>query len=222
MPFIAPVLAIAGTVAGAAGSIAQGNASAATADYQSAVARNNAQIAGYQSGAALESGHEQAAEESLSGSQQLGRFKAEQGASGVDVNTGSSVAARGSLRMVNQLRAQNTEYNAERSAWGYKMQGLNFADQSKLDSAEASQDKTAGLIGAAGKVIGGLGGLAGSAFGGGGTGAGGGGGTGMFGGASPIAGGGSLASPSNWGDIPDDEFDQGNQMNALGFSVGGA
>jgi hypothetical protein len=205
MPFIAPVLAVAGTVAGAAGSIASGDASASAAEYQSEIAQRNAQIAGFQAGSAEEAGHEQTAETSLAGAQQLGRFKAEQGASGIDVNTGSSVTARGSLREINLLRAQNTEYNAERSAWGYRMQGLNFADQSQVYSAESKSDREAGVIGAAGKVIGGLGGLAGSAFGGGAGGSGG--GTGIFGSASPIAGGGSLTSAFNWGDIPDDEFD---------------
>jgi len=151
MAFVLPLV---GAAVGAVGALASANAQSSAASYQAKIAANNAAAAGMQRASAISAGHERAAEASLAGAEQIGKMKAAQAATGVDVNTGSAVDVRGSRRMLNQLQSENALSNAQRAAWGYQLQELGFADQSDLYKAEASSARTAGYLGAASDILG--------------------------------------------------------------------
>ena len=181
MPFLAaaaPLIGVLGSVAGAAGGLISSGASGASANYQAQIASNNAVIAGMQRASAISAGHEQTYEKSLQGADQVGRIKAAIGANNVDVNTGSAVNVLGGQRAANQLSAETTLSNAQKAAWGYKLQELGYSDQSNLYKAQAQSDKTAGLIKAGTGILGGITSLGGAS-------------TGIFGSAAPTGGGGS-------------------------------
>lgn len=179
MPFIAPIIGIVSAVAGVAGSLAQGGAQSAAANYQAQVATNNAILAGEQATMASQAGYEQTAEKSLQGAQQLGQIKAAMGANNVDINTGSNVNVIGSQRAASQLASQTVQANAQKAVFGYQNQQQQYADQANLYKAQAQSDQTAGMIGAATHIIGGLGSVvSGGGFGGG---------TGLFGSSSATA-----------------------------------
>ena len=180
MPFLAPIAAIAGTAASAAGGLASSGAQSASANYQSQIASSNAVLAGMQRASAISAGHEQTEEKSLQGALEFGRAKAAMGANGVDVNTGSNVDVLAGNRIGSQLAAETTLANASKAAWGYQNQETSYGNQAQLFKSEAQSDQIAGLIKAGGGLLSattslpGLGNVS----------------TGFFGSASPVAGNG--------------------------------
>jgi hypothetical protein len=137
------------TIAAAAGTV--GAASSAIGDigsgmYSAQVARNNATIASQNAQYAREAGQEQATIESMKGAAQLGKIKAAQAASGIDVNTGSAVDVQAGQREENQLDTETVLNNAELSAYGYTTQAQNYQTQ-------ASQDEWGGIFSGLGTAL---------------------------------------------------------------------
>lgn len=149
-----PMLALAGAVITAGAAIYQGIAQKQALEYQSQVAANNAITAQRQAQYAIEAGREKSQQESLKQAAIGGEIKAAQGASGVDVNTGSNVAVQKSHRMLGALDTETTMNNAELTAYGYRTQAANFQAQSGLYAYEAPQAEIGADIGAAGTVAG--------------------------------------------------------------------
>lgn len=112
------------------------------------VADNNAKIAGQNAEYSAEAGEEQAAITSRKGAAEAGQLKASQGASGVDVNSGSSVDTQVGERETNLLDTLTVRNNAALATYGYKTQQANF-------KAQAGQDREAGIIDAASTLLGG-------------------------------------------------------------------
>jgi hypothetical protein len=138
MAFVAGLSALSG-VLGTVGAVASGVGAISSGMYSAQVARNNATIASQNAQYAREAGQEQAAVESMKGAAQLGKIKAGQAASGIDVNSGSAVDVQAGQRAENQLDTETVLNNAELSAYGYTTQQQNFETQ-------ADQDETGGIL----------------------------------------------------------------------------
>lgn len=153
MAFALPAIAIAGAAISAVGTLEQGFATQHAADYQAAVARNNAIIEGQNAVHAEQAGMARAQATSLRGAQVAGRIKAAQGASGIDVNTGSAVAVQESQREASKLDTETVLSDAELQAYGYRSRATSFTAQAGLDTAEGAQAVTGAEIGATGSFL---------------------------------------------------------------------
>lgn len=143
-----------GGVTGAYGAITSANSAAAAAKYNASEAQVNAGIAKQNAGISSQSGEEQVGMESQKTRAEVGSTLANQAASGVDVNSDSAVDVRMSESELGQLDALNVRSNATREAFGYQTQASNFKNESSLDTFEAKNDASSGLVNAAGTLLG--------------------------------------------------------------------
>lgn len=157
MPTTAAVAAVAGAATAAYGAYSSGQASSAAAKYNSQTAANNAAIATQNARFAAEEGEVNVANEQQKTRAELGGILANQGASGVDVNSGSAVDVRSSAAETGELNAINIRANAARQAYGYETQAASDMGQSALDKSQAGNDTTAGYIGAGSTLLTGAG-----------------------------------------------------------------
>lgn len=153
----APALALAGTAAsaiiGGIGAYTSGQAGAASASYQSQVAKNNAIIAEQNAQFELQKGQVEAENQNYKTRGLVGQQKAAQGASGIDVNSGSALDVRKSAVELGHLDALTLLNNAGAKAAGFRAQGSNYTAEAGLDTMKASASKTAGTIGAFSSLI---------------------------------------------------------------------
>ncbi len=139
------------------GAIQQGNAASASAGYNAQIAANNAKIAKQNAGFAGAEGEYNVGAQGARTAAQVGTTLANQGASGIDVNSGSAVSVRESEAKVGMLNALNIRSEAARKAYGYQTEGVSDTAQSQLDKSQAASAKTGGYLSAAGTVLGGVG-----------------------------------------------------------------
>ncbi len=157
---LAAAATIGSSVVQGLGSMRQSQAAAASAGYNAKIAAQNAQI---QTQNAQFAGAEGEANTAAAGAKtraEVGAILANQGASGVDVNTGSSVDVRESAAKIGMLNALNIRSQAARSAYGFQTAASSEQAQSTLLRKQQSEDKTAGYLGAGASVLGGVGGAA--------------------------------------------------------------
>lgn len=161
---VAPLM-IASTVAGGItsgiGAESSASAQAAALNYQAQVAQNNAKITRQNADWDLQSGDIAAANQSLRTAQVVGQTKADQAASGVDVNTGSFVKARAGEAETGMLDAMTIRSDAAKKAYADEVQANSQTAQSQLDTMGAASAEKAGNIGAMTSLLG----AASSAFG---------------------------------------------------------
>ena len=98
----------------------QASALRAQGDYQQTLADTNAKIANLQAKETLETGDIMASRKNLQTQQQVGAIRAQQGASGVDVASGSAAAVRAGAQGVGAIDELTIRNNAQRQAWGYQ------------------------------------------------------------------------------------------------------
>lgn len=146
-------IAMAGTAVSAAGAYEQGQATAAAANYQAQVARNNAQIARENVALAAQTGAAKETAQGMKTADSVGKMKATQGASGIDVNTGSAASVRDAAAKLGALDALTIRSNTAREAYGYEVAATSQEAQARLDEMEASQAQEAGTIGALGTFL---------------------------------------------------------------------
>lgn len=127
-------LAGVGTGMAALGAVRQGQAVAASADYNAKVASQNAQIADAQGVAAGEAQHRDAI-------RKIGAATAAYGASGVQLSDGSPLDVLEESARESALDAATLKYN-------YKLKGLGFGNQAALYSAQSGFASTAGTLNA--------------------------------------------------------------------------
>lgn len=160
MAFVAPLaiaLSLGSAAVGAYGAYQTGQAEKASALYNAKAALQNAQMAKTNAGLASEAGATQANMSEQRTRATVGAIKANQAASGVDVNSGSAVDVRSSAAELGELDALTVRSNATKEAYGYQTQAHNFETQSGLDKFEAANDATAGMINASSTFLGGAG-----------------------------------------------------------------
>jgi len=150
----APLL---GGVVGAVGSIFGGEANASMYGYQASVARLNAQIAHQNAAYELALGESQAQQQGMKTRGVISQTRAMQGASGLDVNTGTSAEVRKSELQLGQFDQAVIRNNAARRAYGQEVIGFQEEAQARLYESAASTSRTAGLLGGFTSILGGVG-----------------------------------------------------------------
>lgn len=142
---------------GALGSIEQSKASAASAGYNAQVAQQNAQIATQNASFAGSQGQQEVAASGAQTKARIAATLANQGASGVDVNTGSDVNVRESEAKLGMLDALTIRSNAAKSAYGYQTQSVSDTGQAALLKSQQGSDILGGYLSGASNVLGGIG-----------------------------------------------------------------
>lgn len=133
------ILAGTGAAVSAVGAIRQGQAAANAANFNSAVATRNAQIA---------EGQSISAGEALSRDVQrrIGTATAAYGASGVSLSEGSPVDVLAESARMATLDAATLKYN-------YRLKGLGYQTEAALASSNAENSRTASYFNAAGSML---------------------------------------------------------------------
>ena len=170
---IGAIAAVAGTAMSAVGAISQGNAAAGASrdaaraqQYQAQVAENNAKVAEQNAQRAEQIAQNNALAKSMESAARLGKVKAGQAASGIDINTGSSVDVQAGTRMLGKLDTDTVFSNDLLKAYGYRSDAQNFRTQGALSLYRASglydraqSEETSGYLKAGGTVLSNLSGL---------------------------------------------------------------
>lgn len=148
---------VAGTALSAYGAYEGGQAQQKMYGYQANVAKINSQIALQNADFARMKGEQSSVIEGRKGAQQLGAIKAAQGASGVDVRSGSSVDVQESQKATTSLDLTQIRSNAAKTAYDYDVQSTEDINQAGLYTMAGANAAKAGEIGALSSIIGGAG-----------------------------------------------------------------
>lgn len=148
---------IGSAVVGGAGAIQQGQAAKSAADYNAQVAQNNAKIATQNATWAAQEGEANAGEQGAKTKATVAATLASEGASGVDVNSGSFQNVRSSETELGMLDALTIRSNAARTAYGYETQATGDIAQSQLDKAQGQNSELSSYVNAGSTVLGGVG-----------------------------------------------------------------
>lgn len=120
-------------------------------------ADTNARIAELGAQSELSQGQQQAGAISLRAGKLKSSQRAAMAANGIDLGEGNAAEIQASTDVMKEIDINTTLANSVRSAWGYRMQGTNFSNQSRMDNAAASSISPAStaftsLLGGAGNV----------------------------------------------------------------------
>lgn len=149
-------MGLAAAAIGATSQIAQGFSSYQASRYQGAVAKANQVIAERNAEQAVQRGLIDAQSQDLRNRAQLGSIAAVQGASGLDINTGSNLQVRESAAQLGRLDTETVMSNAQREAYAHKTEAMNFANQAKLAKAAGRNALIGGFIGGAANLASGI------------------------------------------------------------------
>lgn len=152
-PVSLAVVGAAGAGLNAYGSYESGQSQAAAASYQAQIAANNAITAQQNAKWDIQSGDIAATNEELKTRAQIGTAKANQGASGIDVNTGSSADVRSGMAETGTANALTQRSDAAKKAYSAQVEAVSDTAQSKLDTMQATQAQEAGEIGGLGSLL---------------------------------------------------------------------
>jgi hypothetical protein len=148
-----------GSQTAAAGQRAAGQAQATTYEYQAEVAANNALIAKQNAAWTMAAGDVAASNKGLQTRAAVGTQKVQQGAAGIDVNTGSAATVRAGTESMGLLDAMTIRSNASRAAYGYDVKATSETAQAKLDRMAAGNAVTGANLQAQGTETAGVGSL---------------------------------------------------------------
>lgn len=143
MGYVAAAASIIGAGISAYGAYKQGQDSG---DQQ----RLNMQLGQVSAADALQRGATQVGQIRTRGTQVQAQQHLAYANSGIDAQSGTPVDVMASTRMMSELDAATARNNAARAAWGYRTQGVQYAQQAALDQQN-------GNLRAAGTLLGGLG-----------------------------------------------------------------
>lgn len=146
-----------GTGVAIMGQQSQAKAASQAANYNAQVQERDSQVAQQNAKLSSEAGTQQVEAYELKARAQAGDIKANQGASGVDVNSGSFQQVRQSQDELSQVDALTIRSNATKEAYGYETQAQGYTAQSSLDTAEGKNAITAGNYASAGTLLSGIG-----------------------------------------------------------------
>ncbi len=115
------------------------DASQAQANYQAQVARNNQIVSEQNAQYALQVGQTQEAAKREQMAQTNSKVRAAVGASGVDPNFGSAVRLQKAVATTGEEDALTIRNNAARQAYGFRVQGTDYAASAQLDAARPGE-----------------------------------------------------------------------------------
>ena len=145
----------AGTGAAMVAQSQQAEAQQKSADYQAAVARNNATAAGYNAQSAIDQGEIAAQTQQIKTRNLVGAQRAAQAANGVDINSGTPLDIQSDAAMLGQLDALTIRYNAQTKANNYLAQAGQYNSQAGLFDMQGDNAASAGMIGMGTSLLGG-------------------------------------------------------------------
>ncbi len=137
----------------AAGAKQLGAAQAQMYQYQAGVAETNQQIAEQNRNYALQAGEITAEQYGIKATQEKGQIRVAQGASNIDVGTGSPVAVRAGENVKVGLDLGQIRSNAARVAYGYETEATQATAQAGLYGQAAKTSVLAGDISATGSLV---------------------------------------------------------------------
>lgn len=140
---------------GAYSAYQSGQAQKEASQYQSAVARNNAILAGEYAKVELVKGQRLEEAKRMETANRQGAIRAAAAAGGIDVDSGSPLRLQEDTALLGEFDAQTVRYNAQRAAHGYRVQGMNYSAQAELDGMAAENASRQGTLGAWSSIIGG-------------------------------------------------------------------
>lgn len=144
----------AGGLVNAYGTKESADSAAAQATYQAGVAALRQQVDTQNANYALNVGEGQAQQAGMKGREIIGQEKAGAAARGLDVNSGSAAATRGSEEEITQQNEAVIRADAMKKAYNFQVQGVEDTATQQLDLMGASKDITAGDIGFTGSLLG--------------------------------------------------------------------
>ena len=124
---------------GAAGARSAGAAASSADQFQAFVALKNAEIADQDAAWAMQSGEQNAYNTGMQGRQAVGKLKAAQGASGVDVNSKSFTDSRIGVENASLQDATNVRTHAAQQSYGDSMRAWASRTQAMMDMMGASE-----------------------------------------------------------------------------------
>lgn len=133
----------------------QAGAQEASYKYQAQVARNNEVVASQNAAYASAAASNRAQAQDYKNRAVIGGLEAQMGASGLDLESGSSREVRDAARQIGRLDTQTIYSNALMEARGTQQQARNFGAQAGLDEFSASNASRAGTIAGISSLIGG-------------------------------------------------------------------
>lgn len=137
-------LPVIGMVISGVGTVVSAVSGMQAANYNAAVADRNAQLAERNKVEAIAASQREAQERGLAAKQEIGSLEALMGASGFDLNSGTNLLRRRSLRTLTQQDQMNAREDGNAQAKGFAQQAADFRSESK----QTKSSKTFGLFGA--------------------------------------------------------------------------
>lgn len=142
-------------ILGAFGANQTANSTADSYNYKAAVASNNSIIAQRNADAATAAGSVAAQVNDLKTKNLAATQLVTQASNGLDVGSGTNVNVRQSAIDLGHLDTLTILNNAAKNSAGFKAQGMNFTAEAGLDTASATNARTAGDINVATSLLGG-------------------------------------------------------------------
>lgn len=142
-----------GAIVQAAGAKQAADAQSKAYQYQAAVAQQNQQIAQQYAAQETARGEQMAQRKQQETAQRVGAVTAATGASGLDPGSGSALRLQDDTLAMGRLDAETIRYNANKAAYGYKLQGTSYENQARLDDMAADSASRSGNLSAFGDII---------------------------------------------------------------------
>lgn len=130
-------LQVAGVVSGTMAAGRQAEATKSAYEYQSAVNRNNAQVAEWQAQDALQRGAKAEQAQRLKAAQLKGSQRASLAARGIALDEGSPLAILQDTDYMGEMDALTLRSNAAKEAWGLRSQSAGYASDAGMLRARA-------------------------------------------------------------------------------------
>ncbi len=138
------------------GQMAAARAQSQALDYNAQIQDRNVEIAEQNATWAAQEGDQAVSQSQMKTRALYGATKANQGASGVRLDSGSDVEVRASEVQTGMQDALTIRSNAARKAYGFETQAAGAEAQAQLDRAQSKNAITSGTISAGGTILGSL------------------------------------------------------------------
>ena len=148
-----PIMMVAGAAVSAYGAVKQGEATAQSMAYKAQVAENNAQIARQNASLDIQSGEIAAVNQGLKTRSKVASERAQQGAAGIDTNSGSAADVRAGSAEMGMLDSLTIRSNAAKKAWSDEFSATSETAQAQLDRMAGANAESSGLISATGSLL---------------------------------------------------------------------
>ena len=147
------------TVGQMVGSYQQGKAQQGMAEYNAGIARNNAIMAERQAQDAEARGKTEEQRQRQKNSLILGGLKAQQAASGTELDSESNVGLMEDFAASGEHDALTIRSNAAREAWGARVQASNYQSEAAMQQASGAAAYQSGIMGVGTNLLTGAGSL---------------------------------------------------------------